>query len=175
MKRVLPSTVVEVIREHFGWTRDWRANVQTRTGSQFYGATVMSGILQMIDRIPEELLTMDPTTDARYTLSLSSFENAIAGNSNPECVPLADDKCAKTTSADGAWRFHDYVHVTAQLQEIQNSLYSRCVDAKDYLNLIHPTVAERRNAACDCGTSHITIGTVYSLIEKLERRHSPAP
>lgn len=280
MKRVLPSTVVEVIREHFGWTRDWRANVQARTGSQFYGATVMSGILQMIDRIPEELLTMDPTTDAQYTLSLSSFENAIArGIANPNAflwpminVPrqLAQEDCltiirkalescpdeapSKSTRGlpfirdkdvrqsllidlgsaerslntdewkactvlagsiiealllwalqthsvaeiataiagvdawknirrnapadnltDGAWRFHDYVHVAAQLQEIQDPLYSRCVDSKDYRNLIHPAVAERHNTAYDRGTSHITIGTVYALIEKLEQRHAPAP
>jgi hypothetical protein len=280
MKRVLPSTVVEVIRQHFGWTRDWRANVQTRTSSQFYGATVMSGILRLIDRIPEELLTMDPATDAQYSLSLSSFEDMVVrGRANPnafiwpmisvtgrlgqeDCLTIirhalasCPDEAPSTSTrgltfipdkdvrqsllvdlgsaeralhteewkactvlagsiiealllwalqthsvaeiaaaiagvdasknirrnapadnlTDGAWRFHDYVHVAAQLQEVQDPLYSRCVDAKDYRNLIHPAVAERRNTACDRGTSHITIGTVYSLVEKLEQSHAPAP
>jgi hypothetical protein len=73
----------------------------------------------------------------------------------------------------GAWRFHDYVHVAAELGEIVDPRYSRCVDAKDYRNLIHPAVSERRKATCDRGTSHVTIGAAYGLIETLERNHRP--
>ena len=72
-----------------------------------------------------------------------------------------------------AWRFHDYVHVAAELKEIGDPLYGRCLDAKDYRNLIHPAVSERRKAACDRGTSHVTIGAVYGLIETLQQKHGP--
>ncbi len=72
------------------------------------------------------------------------------------------------------WRFHDYLHVAAELKEIGDPLYGRCLDAKDYRNLIHPAVSERRKAACDRGTSHVTIGAVYSLIERLQQTHGPS-
>src|SRR5208282_389043 len=275
MRRTLPSSVVQVIEEQFPWTKgNWRQKVTQKDGSEFYGRTVMPGILRMIDRIPEELLMMDRSTDAQFTLALSAFEDMIArARANPnefhwplvimpgqsqqeDCLvtvknalALCPDEAPSTSTrgltfvtetdlrqsllidlgsaerslhsgewkactvlsgsilealllwalqthsvaeiaaaissvdpsknirrnapadnlTDSAWRFHDYVHVAAKLQEIQDPLYSRCVDAKDYRNLIHPAVAERRNAACDRGTSHITIGTAFALIDKLEQ------
>jgi hypothetical protein len=280
MRRILPKDVVRIIEGNFPWTRgDWRREVTNRENSRFIALVTIPGILEMIDRVPEELLVFDAPTDGLFTMALTALRANVAeatsrgsafqwpafpppGQTNhedclvivknilatcPEDVPstategmtfISDEDLRKSllvdlgsaerslnagewkactvlsgsiiealllwalqthsvaeiaaaiagvdasknirrnapagSLTDGAWRFHDYVHVAAQLQEIQDPLYSRCVDAKDYRNLIHPAVAERRNAACDRGTSHITIGTVYALIEKLEQSHSPA-
>jgi hypothetical protein len=281
MRRALPKDVVRTIESTFPWTRgDWRKEVTHRENARNIASATMPGILEMIDRIPEELLVFDFETDSLFTMALAALranvaqaltsrtgfqwpafplpgriehEDCLAMVKNilascPEDVPssategmmfisdldlrkslfvdlgsaerslntgewkactvlsgsiiealllwaLQTHSVAEIAAAiagvdasknirrnapadnltDGAWRFYDYVHVAAQLLEIQDPLYNRCVDAKDYRNLIHPAVAERRNAACDRGTSHITVGTVYSLIEKLEQSHAPAP
>ena len=281
MRRTLPKDVVRTIESTFSWTRgDWRKEVTNRENARGIAPVTMPGILEMIDRIPEDLMVFDSATDSLFTMALAALRANVAGASTseigfqwpafplpgrtehedclvmvknilagcPEDVPSsategmtfisdaelrqsllvdlgsaerllntgewkactvlsgsiiealllwvlqrhsAPEIAAAIASVDaskqihrsappdnltdGAWRFHDYIHVAAELQEIQNPLYSRCVDAKDYRNLIHPAVAERRNAACDRGTSHITIGTVYALIKKLEQSYATPP
>jgi hypothetical protein len=280
MRRTLPKDVVCIIEGNFPWTRgDWRKEVTNRENSRFIAPVTIPGVLEMIDRIPEELPVFDAPTDGLFTMALAALRANLAevasgrgafqwpafpppGQTNHEdCLAIVknilaacpDDVPSSATEGmmfisdsdlrksllgdlgsaerslntgewkactvlsgsiiealllwaiqthsvpdiaaamasvdaskqirrnappdkltDGTWRFHDYIHVAAQLQEIQDPLYSRCIDAKDYRNLIHPAVAERRNAACDRGTSHITIGTVYSLIEKLEESRAAA-
>ena len=275
MRRTLPKDAVHIIEGNFPWTRgDWRKEIINRENSRGIASVTLPGILEMIDRIPEELLVFDAATDGLFTMALAALRANLAEaatdkigfqwpafplprqTAHEDCLVIVKNilaKCPKefpstatngmtfiddaglrqsllvdlgsaerslntgewkactvlsgsiiealllwalqTHSApdiaaaiasvdaskhirrnapadnltDGAWRFHDYVHVAAELQEIQAPLYSRCGDTKDYRNLIHPAVAERRNATCDRGTSHITIGTVYALIEKLEQ------
>jgi hypothetical protein len=85
MRHALPADVVKVIEEQFAWTRsNWRERIQQRNESRFYAVSPMPGILRLIDRIPEELIVLDSSTDAQFTLALSALEAATTrGRSDP--------------------------------------------------------------------------------------------
>ncbi len=85
MRRALPSIVVTIIEEQFSWTRgDWRQRVEERAHSMHYAVTALLGIVRLIERIPEEVLLLDPAIDAQFTMALTALEAAITkGQSNP--------------------------------------------------------------------------------------------
>ncbi|MDO8434049.1 MAG: hypothetical protein Q7S58_16755 [Candidatus Binatus sp.] len=69
------------------------------------------------------------------------------------------------------WSLHHYLQVAKQLHEIEGELYDACLLAKNYRNLIHPAVSERKKAVCDRGTSYVNVGAAFRLIDAVERRY----
>ena len=274
MRRVLPSDVVRTIDTQLPWaTREWRRAAQTRANFRPYGVQLVSGILKLIEQIPEELLTVRSDDYVRFISAKAALEEAVTRARNlgdfewpmtidqddclviiKEALQLCPDEApsssvgelafvqdgelrrtllidlgsAETALSNGEWKactvlcgsitealllwaigghsqteiaaaiqravtsesvrnrlppddlthrdwnLHGYIEVAAELQEIEGVSYRQCQNAKDYRNLIHPAVAARRGIACDKGSSHTAIGTVYSLITRLEQNHQPS-
>lgn len=77
MRRALPSDVVKVIEDQFLWANgDWRQHLAKKDEMRYYAPNVMPGILRLINQIPEELLVLDISTNARFTIALAALEAA---------------------------------------------------------------------------------------------------
>ena len=79
MRRTLPKDAVRIIEGNFPWTRgDWRKEVTNRENSKGIASVTVPGILEMIDRIPEELLVFDSATDGLFTMALAALRANVA-------------------------------------------------------------------------------------------------
>jgi len=84
MRRVLPSDVVEVIDEQFGWTRGWSREIAQREASRNFAVSLLPGILRLIEAIPEELIFLSPAENSRLILATAALEEAAgSGRNNP--------------------------------------------------------------------------------------------
>jgi hypothetical protein len=86
MRRTSPANVVKTIEGHFPWTcGDWRSQVSSRQNTLALATVMLPGILEMIDRIPEDLLLFDPATDSLFTMSVSALrKNLLDASSSPD-------------------------------------------------------------------------------------------
>jgi hypothetical protein len=126
-------------------TGDWKA------------CTVISGSI-----VEALLLWVIDQKHSRAEITSAIRSAAAAGKISPNLPP------DNLTHRD--WSFHAYIHVADELGEI-SGLTNRCLDAKDYRNLIHPAVTERKKTKCDKGSSHHNIGVVTSIVEAFEGRY----
>jgi hypothetical protein len=140
MARVVPSIVIAVIDRTFPWAKqaDYNSNIR------FAEASNLAGIVDLLDRLPNELLTLVARGD------LEARKAAVARAA--ERVPFKQPDPEKPES----WDLIHYIEVARELGEISESTASEARLAKDFRNLIHPG-RERRPETGAIGLPHFPL------------------
>jgi len=75
--RVLPSDVVRAINEQFPWTTDWTRQLELQEQYRFKAPDLLPGVLQLVRRVPEDLLVLNATQGARLILATEGLQAAL--------------------------------------------------------------------------------------------------
>jgi hypothetical protein len=75
MARVVPSVIVAVIDRAFSWAN--QADRPQSTTIHFFEASTLSGIVDLLDKLPDELLTLDQKQYANFLLARAALRHEV--------------------------------------------------------------------------------------------------
>ena len=141
--RIVPFVTDEILRASI--EGDIGGAHSALANDEFKAATVLAGAA--IEALLLDALQQDATFSKLATFS----------------------KTPKNKAALENWNLGDYIDAARHAELIDDDIRKALELAKDYRNLIHPGRTKRKSATCNRGTTHVAIGAMDLLVERLAR------
>lgn len=77
MPRVVPSQAVQVIDLLFPWAKDQKDIREGRKSIHLGAANNVAAVLKLVEKVPNELLVLEPDTYARFLVATSALKNQV--------------------------------------------------------------------------------------------------
>src|ERR1700722_2014894 len=78
MRRILPKDVVALLEQEFPANLNLKSNPQLANQEGYRAHTILPGILNMIENIPEELLIVESMARLKFTLATAVLKAQLA-------------------------------------------------------------------------------------------------
>jgi hypothetical protein len=77
MRRLVPTDVIGAIDQWFPWARNWSMAVQSnaRTQARFVGVSRLPGLVEMMDQVPDELLTLESAEAGAFLMAKAALRH----------------------------------------------------------------------------------------------------
>jgi hypothetical protein len=95
--RIVPTEVVKAIDLWFPWAIDWKQHMAKRNEARFVGVNRLPGLVALIDRVPDELLSLESNEASALLMAMGALRNEVqlvASGAHRDAVewPTVDDR-----------------------------------------------------------------------------------